>query len=252
MDAFEFMDLKLLPNSIRKTLRDILDCANSFPFRFYYDWTTEQVNQVARQMKATKIVELGAGTAPLTRCLATDSPLNLELIPCDLNPDSGAYQELERKHPGRVRPVFESVDFSESRQWPKGTLLVLSATLHHIPSEARFTVLSTLLASADHVLIFESLKKDLASMLYCCFGWIPALLTPLLGVRKAGFFRRIIWCWLIPLAPLMFIWDGWISCLRAWNSSEWESVKKRLAHANDTQLTVQETFFCQSVYIRKN
>ena len=95
---FEFMDLPWLPKGLRATLRDILECGNSRPFRPYYDWVAREVIRVARENGCRRIVELGAGTAPITRLLAKETvPGDPLLSPCDINPDVPVFQELERK-----------------------------------------------------------------------------------------------------------------------------------------------------------
>jgi hypothetical protein len=39
--------------------------------------------------------------------------------------------------------------------------------------------------------------------------------------RRPGTLRRVLWCWLIPLAPIMFCWDGIVSILRYWTDETW-------------------------------
>ena len=68
--SFEFMDLDWVPQSIRLTMREVLECAMSAPFRDYYDWVVGEVVKVVAERGCDTIVELGAGTAPLTRRLA--------------------------------------------------------------------------------------------------------------------------------------------------------------------------------------
>jgi hypothetical protein len=249
--GFEFMDLEGLPQSLRGTLRDILECGNSQPFRGYYDWVAERVASVARERGCTRIVELGAGTAPITRILAAsiergDVELpGCTLSPCDLNPDHAAYRQLEATYRGLVRPEYESVDFSRPRgRWPKGTLVFLSATLHHIPVQDRATVVQGLAQSADSVLVFEPLRKTVLSGLFCCLSLFPALLCPLIYFNRPERWRRFLWCWLIPAAPLMFVWDGLVSCARQWSRQEWLA---RLS--GERAAAVEETVFCQAILL---
>ena len=83
------------------------------------------------------IVELGAGTAPITRLLA-DNPdsAGVKLVVSDLNPDRPVYEALEKKYPGRVTAVMTPVDISVPQQWDSGTLVILSAAFHHLPPES--------------------------------------------------------------------------------------------------------------------
>jgi len=249
MHLFEFMDLDGLPRSLRSTLREILECGNSQPFRPYYTWVADEVLARIQEHGIERVVELGAGTAPITRHLvsrvADDG--SVKLVVCDRNPDRAAYEQLARCAPEVVEPVYEPVDFSRPRDWhDRPTLLVLSATLHHIPSEQRHEVLAALRDSADHVLIVEPLRRTLLSMAFVFGSLVPALLTPLVKWNKAGRLQRIFWCWLLPLAPLMFVWDGLVSCMRMWTRREWEAELESLLPPTQTR-TIEHHRFTQLV-----
>lgn len=249
MHLFEFMDQDWVPASIRDTMRDILECGNSWPFRRYNDWVVAEIVRIAHERGATQVVELGAGTAPLTRhmlqCRAADG---LQLIPCDSNPDVDRYRELETASGGRVKPVYEPVDFSKPHEWPKNAVLVLSATLHHVPPAARTQVLDAMRANGNHVLIFEPLRHNFWSMAFVGLSLVPAAITPVRFLGRAGRLRRALWCWLLPVAPLMFLWDGFVSCLRQWTRRDWE---RRLspAEGRDWIEGIQSKFFSQFVEI---
>jgi hypothetical protein len=226
---FEFMDQARVFPGLRATLREILECGNAQPFRPYYQWVRDEVRREAHEGGFRDIVELGAGTAPVTRLLAAQPAAGeVRLIPCDMNPDFATYRRLEERHPGIVAPVYTPVDFSEPRRWGPDTLLFLSATFHHVPPEARPGVLASLTSSARRVMIFEPLQKRLSSIIFVFFSIVPALILPLWFLRRPGKLRRFFWCWLVPVAPLMFWWDGVVSCLRQWGEREWRAAASRL------------------------
>lgn len=248
---FEFMDLPWLPASLRQVLRDILDCGNGRPFRGYYDWVVSETLRVAAEHGLVTVVELGAGTAPITRRLAADfRSTGLSLVVCDLHPDLNLYDQLERQSPGRVVALRHPVDFSLPQKWAPKTLLVLSATLHHIPTEERPAVLAALAQSADAVLVFEPLRRTILSALFCLLSVIPALLTPLFQVNRPGWSRRIVWCWLVPVGPLLFVWDGLLSCWRQWTAEDWHRIAA--SHAGSFHLVqIMHTLFCQQVLLQR-
>src|SRR5947207_1988593 len=110
---FEFMDQEWLPFGLRTTLREILECGNSRPFRPYYEWVTDELIKASKEGGFTTLVEEGAGTAPVTRHIAADPrSKDLRLVICDLNPDRKAYDALQRQYPERVFPRYDSVDFT--------------------------------------------------------------------------------------------------------------------------------------------
>ena len=82
------MDQPWLPESLAATLREILSCGNSSPFRSYYRWVADEVKRQVRERHCTTVVELGAGTAPISRLLAEDPDLeHVRTIPRDVRPD---------------------------------------------------------------------------------------------------------------------------------------------------------------------
>jgi hypothetical protein len=226
---FEFMDQDWVPASLRSTLREILECGNARPFRPYYQWVKDEVLRTAQHGGFRNIVELGAGTAPITRLLADEPGADqFRLIPCDRNPDCEAYRLLEQHHPGIVAPLYTPVDFTEPRQWDPDTLLFLSATFHHVPVSDRAKVLTSLTSSSRPVMIFEPLRKSATSVAFVFGSVVPALVLPVWFLPRPGRFRRFLWCWLVPLAPLMFWWDGVVSCFRQWTESQWRATVGRL------------------------
>lgn len=224
MFAFEFMDLARLPDSLKRTLREILDCALSKPFRTYYDTVVEQISdRVSKDPSIRAVAELGAGTAPLTHRLAKQlQPASLKLIVCDLYPHQEAFRDLQARYPDTVEPVWEPVDFSKPIPFPAGTYVVVSAAFHHVPPRLRRSVLKVL--SAFPGMIVEPVHKKAITI---CLAWtilFPAFATPILLRRKPGNGRRVFWCYIVPVAPLMIVWDGVISCFRCWRKNEWLNV----------------------------
>jgi hypothetical protein len=242
------MDQTWLPLSLRHTLREILECGHSKPFRPYYDWATDATLRAAHQLHIEHIVELGAGTAPLTERLAMQlQGENIRLTPCDDNPDVERYNELKRRFPVTVTPRMDSVNFANlTEKWGPKTILVLSATFHHIPSKQRRQVLENLLNTADHVLIYEPIRRTFLSGIFILLSLVPGLLLPLLRFSRFGRWRRFLWCWLIPVAPLMLVWDGIISCTRQWHTSEWASAMGSTTEAH-SGVSVNESLFSQTV-----
>jgi len=249
---FEFMDQKWLPESLRITLREILECGNSWPFRRYYDWVVQEICRLLETGKFDRVVELGAGTAPLTRRLAAIIADNrIELWCSDRFPDEPAFEELSAYYPNRVTPHYAAFDFTDDYNWPPRTLLCLSATLHHLKRPQRLEALRTLAESADTTIVVEPLRRTLSSCLFAFGSLLPSLCLPLRLICRRGRARRIIWCWLVPIAPAMFIWDGVISSMRMWSNRECTAAAAALATLS-LRVQTAETFFCQRLEIERN
>jgi hypothetical protein len=50
-------------------------------------------------------------------------------------------------------------------------------------------------------------------------------------------------CWLLPIAPVMFWWDGIVSCLRMWTDQQWQQRVQRRPHQE--QPTIKNSTFCK-------
>jgi hypothetical protein len=244
---FEFMDQGWVPVSLRVTLRRILERANGRPFRTYYRWVAREVLAAGVAGGAVELAELGAGTAPVTReLLRQGCPAGMRLTPCDLTPDVPAYRRLEAQAGAQVVPCYEAVDFTRPRAWSSDAVLYLSATFHHVAPEARPAVLAALAGCGARVLVFEPLRRNVASMVFVFFSIVPALLLPLLEIRRGRFLQDALWCWVVPVAPLMFVWDGLASCWRMWTDEEWRAALAGVL-GEERRYTVESRGFCQRV-----
>jgi hypothetical protein len=244
-NAFQFNASPATPAFLHRTEMEIIEFCNA-RFRNCYEQLADAVLDHARNQGLTTVVELGAGCAPITQRLAADErAAGVQFVVCDLIPNREAFHELERRFPGRVSAIYEPVDFSVPRDWGPQTLLVLSAAFHHVPVERRTAALQALCNSAGGVMIFATVRKTVWCMFCACFVLVPALLLPLGLLERPGRLRRCLWCWVVPLAPLMMLWDGVGGCLRHWTACEWRAAGS--AASLSRELTVRETWNSQTV-----
>jgi hypothetical protein len=232
---FEFMDQPGLPASLHATLREVLGFHLRVTLGYYYRWAAAAALERAVAEGVTTVAELGAGAAGFSETLASmvrDRGTPLRIAISDMRPDPARYEALERAYPGVVEARSQAVDFIAGPHPPEPVILVLSAAFHHVPPHARAPVLAAL--ATRKVLVFESVTKTLPSMFGCAIGWLPALLTPLYFWRTpVGRWRRVVWCWLIPVAPFMVAWDGVVSCLRCWTEDEWRTALRQVGVRGD-------------------
>ena len=225
---FEFCDQEWVPNSVRECLFECMDSCNS-GLRSFNRKVANTVIEMARNVGLKKIIELGAGRAPITTCLAEDDRSEgLTLIPCDITPNQAVYRQLAAKYEDRVQPIFSSVDITDTHEQLDSAVLVLAGMMHHIPFELRPAVLEALSQSSSKIAMFEPLKRSLLSIFLATLAVFPALLLPVVRLHRPGRLRRFLWCWLLPVVPPMFACDGVVSCLRQWTEGEWQAEFDRL------------------------
>jgi hypothetical protein len=247
LNAFQFNACPQIPPVLHRTQMEVVELCNA-RFRDYYPMVADAALQRAVDGGFTTIVELGAGCGPLTERMAADlRAADLRFIVCDLIPDRAAFRRLIDRFPGRVEAIEEPVDFSQRRDWGPKTLLLLSAAFHHVPVERRLGVLEALTSSAGGVMIFSTVRKTPWCLLTAPLVVIPSLLLPIAFWKRPGRLRRILWCWLLPLVPLMSMWDAVGGCLRQWSGSDWKAAEDRAAGLRP--LEVRESLNVQAVLV---
>ncbi len=215
------MDIKSLPETLRFAIRDILEIACDKPFCNHNEWVAKTIYEYAQTHQIYDIVELGAGNGPITRKLIKMYPeWNASFIVTDLKPDQSVFEELSRLDK-RIVPHFEPVDITQDL--PSGKkLFILSSSFHHVPDKLRSIAMKNFVKNSQHVLFFECLPKRIINFLMIPQIFIPGILAPLFCTGRPNFLRTVFWCWCIPIAPLMLVWDGWVSWFRIWNNKKWK------------------------------
>jgi hypothetical protein len=254
---FEFMDLPWLAGSLRAVLREILDAGNSKPFRAYYDFVSDRVLRVARHENVKGIYDMGAGTAPISRHMAPRlkaEHLPIKIHPCDINPDPILYRHFEKQSAGRIEAILSPVDFTSREPLPataaKDSIVVFSANLHHLPQAEKVRVLKNLLPRCRGVVIAEPLRFSPSSFIFVLFSLVPALLLPLIHLTRPGRGRRIFWCWILPLAPPLFVWDGLVSAWREWSPAQRDRTLYEELGLNAGRIHHEQSLFSEFIYIR--
>ncbi len=221
LHLIEIADLPWLPSGLVETIRGLLLLCNSRPFRNYRSWAAGVIQETVSSKRCSHVVEVAAGRAPLTALLLEEERFSVPVTVSDLRPSPDFFAALESKYSGRIEAYKHPVDFRQRQAWPPGSLLLMSSAFHHVPERERCDCLQVLLQECKCLLIFEPLCRNIASFVLVFFALFPALLAPFLCRGSNGLMRRVFWCWLFPLAPVILVFDGLVSWLRIWSVKEW-------------------------------
>ena len=93
---------------------------------------------------------------------------------------------------------------------------------HHFRPEDATAVLRNAAEAGQPIAIFEISRRTLRTI-------IPLLLTPIFVMLATPLMRpfrwdRLLWTYLVPLVPLTCLWDGFVSQLRAYTTTELEAL----------------------------
>ena len=217
-----------------------MDACNS-GLRSFNRQVAQSVIEIARANQLSTIIELGAGRAPVTAELVKrEDAAGLRLVTCDLVPNVEAYKKLAQQYPDKVFPIYSPVDLTQPQVALNDSVLVLAVMMHHIPFELRPAVLQMISETNSRAAIFEPLLRTWRSIFFATVSFFPAILLPITFFRRPGKLRRFLWCWIIPIVPYMFVWDGITSCLRQWTRAEWQEAFDNLE--NPPKVEYQQGF----------
>ncbi len=179
---------------------------------------------LARDHGLSSIIELGAGRAPVTTELTKhEDTAGLKLVPCDLVPNEAALSQTRTRTCRSSGADLFAGRFNQTSTSAKR--FSAGDGRYDAPYSVRAapTVLRTLTQTNSQMAIYEPLRRTWLSILMTLLSFFPAIMLPITFFRRPGKLRRILWCWLIPIVPWMFMWDGVVSCLRQWHAEEWQA-----------------------------
>jgi hypothetical protein len=105
-------------------------------------------------------------------------------------------------------------------------------SFHHFPPEDGRAILQNAVDARDSIGIFEVPRRSW-STIGLTFGLVLLLFVCTLGIRPFRW-SRLFWTYLIPIIPLVLLFDGVVSCLRTYRPQELREIVTKLT-ANDYQ-----------------
>lgn len=223
LHLFEWEDQPWLPRVFRDFITDHL--------RFSHDEAIRRpVNaEIARRLKALldavgtrQVVDLCAGAggplAAVSRILADELACPVDVVVTDLYPNAAAFGQLERESGGRVRARFQPTSALDVPADLQGVRTLFTA-LHHFRPEAARSILQDAVRKRAPIAVFEPLERSWRLLVLLGLGSFVRGFThtPRVGRLTPA---RLLFTYVLPLAPLLFAWDGAVSVLRSYTSSE--------------------------------
>ena len=225
---FEFEDLEWFPQPIRDAGTDFL--------RFMWEVGKTYMPIVPLLKKALleartyEIVDLGSGGGGPTVAIYQEllkTGLSVRLTLSDKFPNLQAFRYARQRTNGEIAFVDGPVDARAVPPHLTG-FRTMFATLHHFPPDLVRGILQDALRQQSPIGIFD-------------FAPFPSLLPPSwpllanpLGVLLATPFvrpfrwSRLFWTYVLPIVPLFFLWDVFVSGLRLYSVRKLEEIVNSL------------------------
>jgi len=217
MHLFEFEDQRWLPATLRNFMTDFLSfLANKTEM---YRPIVPTLERGLRASETSQIVDLGSGGGGGLVWIASE--LNREservrIVMTDWYPNVQAFRRSSAQARG-LDFLDQPVDARAVPRELKG-LRTLFLCFHHFREDDAKGILQDAIHAGQPVAIFEAQDRSLVSLLAMAFSPITLLLcTPLIRPWNGW---RLLFTYLIPILPMLVLWDGVVSSLRTYSESE--------------------------------
>ena len=217
LHLFEFIDQPWLPAPLRRGevdyLRTVLDRVRP------YDSVAPQLAELLRAAGSDQVVDLCSGTGgpwrtllPALRALHGQA----EVVLTDLHPTPA--RELPPGAHYRDTPVDATRIPAELRG-----VRTLFEGLHHFPPERARALLEDAAARGVPIAAFELTQRSLPYLLVQFLLVIPLVWVFTLLIRPVRGWRLLL-TYLVPILPVIILWDGLVSSLRTYAPEDLEKL----------------------------
>ncbi|WP_163988924.1 hypothetical protein [Pyxidicoccus caerfyrddinensis] len=217
LHLFEFIDQPWLPKLLRRGevdyLRVVLDRMRP------YDRVAPQLAELLRTAGTDRVVDLCSGSGGPWRTLLPALRAvhgGAEVTLTDLHPVPG--QEL----PPGVHYRDTPVDATRIPEELTGVRTLFEG-LHHFPPEQARALLADAAARGVPFAAFELTQRSLPHLLVQCLLIVPLVWGFTLLIRPTQWWRLVL-TYLVPILPLLILWDGVVSSLRTYAPADLEKL----------------------------
>jgi hypothetical protein len=143
----------------------------------------------------------------------------------DKYPNLEAFQRVSASSDHHITFYPEPVDAMKVPGALKG-LRTMFTSFHHFPPEDARAILQDAVDAGESVGIFEATKRA-PSTIGLIFAGILLLFLHTPRIRPFRW-SRLLWTYLIPIIPLVLLFDGVVSCLRTYRPQELREIVGKL------------------------
>ncbi len=217
--AFEFEDQSWFPKLLRSYITDYLSFCEHF--LHLYEPAIPKLSRVLSTRKPSRVVDLcsgsGATAVLLQKALKEMDPQNIPRITLsDYFPDKSSFAYIQHSNPG--------IDFDDrsidARSIPKDLhgFRTLFTSFHHFPPNDARLILENAISDSTGIAIFEFTER---SPMNCLRYLAIPLLAMVSAIRIRPYrFSRLFFSFVIPILPLVILWDGLVSNMRTYSPDE--------------------------------
>jgi len=227
--AFEIHDQSWCPNIFRNFLTDMLQFQTEV--MGIYDDAIPLVQKVLDKTSTNRVIDLCSGGSGPWGHLAKAVP-NINVVLTDKFPNGDTFEKIAKHSKGQVTYETDSIDAMKVPESLSGMRTIFTA-LHHFRPDEVSKILQDAVNKRSAIGVFEFTERRLHTLLLAPLG-IPLTVFFLTLCLKPFKFSRLFWTFVIPVIPLMLLWDGIVSHLRTYTVTELKAFVEALP-SNDYQ-----------------
>jgi len=217
LHLFEWEDQDFCPRFIRDALTNYLNCV--WCVGQFYRGTLPVIRKGLQGMTQHRVVDLcsgGGGAIPeISKALSEDFPEHTFVL-SDYFPNQSAFEQIAIDSKGRIDYLSTSVD-ARTFQDQSAKMYTMFLALHHFTPEDVTEILRTRTGNGDVIAIFEIQQRTIWD-LFLMLAHIPLSWLVMPFLRPTAL--QLIFTYLIPVIPLLIVWDGMVSTLRTYSKDE--------------------------------
>lgn len=222
---FEFEDQSWLPAFLRNYMTDFLQFLSNKTAMF--NPVVPLIEDTLIKIGTNSIIDLGSGGGGglivLNEKLKVKIP-ELKITLTDYYPNITAFE-----HTKSLADNFEYISSTlDARNVPVELtgLRTQFLSFHHFRPGDAAQILQNAVDTKNAIAIFEAQERSFSSILAMLFSPLTVLfITPFIRPFKTG---RLIFTYLIPVIPLLILWDGIVSSIRTYSVKEMNELVKEL------------------------
>jgi hypothetical protein len=225
-DALQFgFNLLHAYTPIAPLLQSVIDSTGS--------GTNTRQSSIIQSSPTQSIVDMCSGgggpwvdLAQQLRCRdAGGDSTGLQVWLTDKYPNLEAFQSVSASSDHHISFYPEPVDAMKVPGALKG-LRTMFTSFHHFPPEDARAILQNAVDAGESIGIFEATKRAPSTIALIFAG----ILLMFLHTPRIRPFRwsRLLWTYLIPVIPLVLLFDGVVSCLRTYRPQELREIVEKL------------------------
>jgi hypothetical protein len=236
---FEIHDQPWFPACLRDQVTDALQLI--LQLGNFYKPIAGRLRQAVEDSGASQILDLcsGAGGPWLSLYREFDRPECAKVSIClsDKYPNAPAFHQAQAISRNKIR--FKAAPISVTEIPPDlDAFRTLFSSFHHFPPPEARAILQNAVNRRQGIGVFEVPGRHAITILLTLLVPVADLLiTPFLRPFR---WSRLLWAYLIPVVPLVLLFDGIVSCLRVYSPGELGELTKHLSDANAYEWDIGE------------